>query len=55
MAKNDVTKDEPKVEANSDAVPAVSLVKMFKDGRTIEVHPSCVAAHKQAFWKVVAE
>jgi len=55
MAKNEAAKDESREEDKGQRAQAVALVKMFKDGRTIEVHPTCVAAHKQAFWKVVLE
>jgi hypothetical protein len=29
------------------------LVPMVKDGEVIEVHPSCVEAHKKAGWRPV--
>lgn len=29
------------------------LVLMAKDGARLEVHPTCVQAHKYAGWKVV--
>lgn len=31
------------------------LVRMTKDGETIDVHPSCVKAHEQSGWKVVED
>jgi hypothetical protein len=30
----------------------VALVAMTKGGETLDVHPTCVSAHKQAGWKV---
>lgn len=39
--------------AAADAVAeGESLVKMTKDGETLAVHPSCVAAHRRAGWKL---
>lgn len=34
-----------KAEAKTD-----HLVEMTKDGETLSVHPSCVAAHQRAGW-----
>jgi hypothetical protein len=42
--------DEQQEEA--EAVAEEGLVAMEKDGRDIEVHPTCVAAHEAAGWQV---
>lgn len=39
--------DAPKVASDD-----VDLVAVRKDGDTIDVHPSCLAAHLRAGWKV---
>jgi hypothetical protein len=36
----------PKAEPSKEE----GLVPMTKDGETLEVHPSCVDAHKKAGW-----
>lgn len=38
-------------EASASGDHGVQFVLMHKDGDEIEVHPTCVAAHKQAGWK----
>jgi len=32
---------------------AEKLIKMFKDGKTLEVHPTCVGAHQAVGWLIV--
>jgi hypothetical protein len=50
--------NEPAKAASVQPAPAPaaaeSLVKMWKDGQTIDVHPSCVKSHQFAGWKVAA-
>lgn len=49
---------EQKAKAAKDAEDAarvaaeVGLIKMFKEGTTLEVHPTCASAHEAAGWKV---
>lgn len=35
----------------NDAAADEGLVRMHKDGETIDVHPTCVKAHEDAGWK----
>lgn len=48
MAKNDKNED-----VADDVAPEEGLVKVWKDGEGLWVHPSCVAAHEEAGWKAV--
>ena len=36
-----------------DEQEEAGLVRMAKDGETIDVHPSCVKAHEQVGWRIV--
>jgi hypothetical protein len=40
---------EAKAEAKQ---PEAGLIRMTKDGEHIDVHPTCVASHKAAGWKL---
>lgn len=51
MAKQDTAEQSPEAQK---AAKEAGLVRMFKDGQTTYVHPTCVKAHEHAFWKVVA-
>ena len=44
-----ITKD---TKAPSDAAKEVPLVRMMKNDEVLYVHPTCVAAHVKAGWKV---
>jgi len=46
----DVIEETPEVAADT-----AGLVKVFKDGVTLHVHPTCVASHAKIGWKVVSE
>ncbi len=46
-----VVADEAAAEQQSEAA-AEALTSMFKDGATIEVHPTCVADHQKLGWVV---
>ncbi len=39
-------------DAKAKAAPSRGLKKMKKDGETIAVHKSCVAAHERRGWKI---
>lgn len=44
-----------KARADAEAAAArAGLVKMFKNGVTLDVHESCVKSHESAGWKLVA-
>lgn len=43
---------KPAPDAAKVVVDDVELVAVRKDGDTIDVHPSCLAAHVRAGWKV---
>lgn len=39
------------VEAQDDS----HLIEMTKDGETMAVHPTCVAAHQSAGWRITEQ
>lgn len=43
----------PRKQESSDVQIESGLVRMAKDGETIDVHPSCVKAHEQIGWRIV--
>ncbi len=48
---NQPQKDQPKSNKKVKA-DEVELVEMFKDGTSLEVHPTCVESHQVAGWKL---
>lgn len=46
----DQKKTDPKPPKSAKAEPDIDLVPMRKGGEEIDVHPSCVGAHKAAGW-----
>ena len=44
-------KDQPKSSKKAKA-DDVELIEMFKDGTSLEVHPTCVDSHVLAGWKL---
>lgn len=47
QASSNQSKSSKKVKADG-----VELVEMFKDGTSLEVHPTCVDSHVLAGWKL---
>lgn len=57
MAKKQHTEAADAADNAAPSAPEhedAGLVAMTKDGATLDVHPSCVAAHERAGWKVKA-
>ncbi len=53
MARPKKSAPEPVQDQSAPEPVQSDLVLMAKDGVTLEVHPTCVKAHKDAGWKVV--
>ena len=53
MAKAKTQHDDSQDADEKPAGKRAHLVPMFKDGATIDVHPSTVAAHEAVGWKRV--
>ena len=49
-AKNAEAKQAETIHHGDEHPASPGLVRMTKGGDTIDVHPSCVAAHKAAGW-----
>ena len=50
--QNDQTSSNQSKSSKKAKADGVELVEMFKDGTSLEVHPTCVDSHVLAGWKL---
>lgn len=53
MARPKKIKPEPEGDVQEVSLPEAGLIRVQKNGETLDIHPTTLQSHKDAGWKVV--